>query len=173
MADEHRRELAAMRELLEARIDAIAQLLDERYATQTKALDAAFVSAEKAVGVALASAEKAVTKAESATEIRFQGVNEFRQQLADQAATFLPVGVYTTAHQALEDKLAILNERVSGLELRLTSRLDTAGGTVAGGTAQRAESRAGRANASQVVIPVLMVITILISIGAILAAVLR
>ena len=75
-------------------------MLDERYATQTKALDAAFVaqqtamrtaleSAEKAVATAMIAAEKAVTKAETAAEKRFEAVNEFRGQLADQAAHFI------------------------------------------------------------------------------------
>jgi homoserine kinase len=50
----------------------------QRFEAQTKAIDAA-----------LSSAEKAVTKAETATERRFEGVNEFRQTLSDQAATFI------------------------------------------------------------------------------------
>jgi len=76
-------------------------LLDERYQTQTKATDkafeaqqqamtTAFIAADKAVQTALLSAEKAVTKAESAAEKRFEAVNEFRGQLADQAQTFMP-----------------------------------------------------------------------------------
>jgi DNA repair exonuclease SbcCD ATPase subunit len=64
------------------------KLLDERYATQTKALDAAFKAAEQAVQVALANAEKAVTKAEVASDKRFEAVNEFRQTLSDQTASF-------------------------------------------------------------------------------------
>ncbi len=40
--------------------------------------------------LALAAADKAVTKAEIATEKRFEGVNEFRQTLADQAARLMP-----------------------------------------------------------------------------------
>ncbi len=40
--------------------------------------------------LALAAADKAVTKAETATEKRFEGVNEFRATLADQAARLLP-----------------------------------------------------------------------------------
>jgi hypothetical protein len=67
----------------------LRSLLDERYATQTKALDAAFVAAEKGVVTALASAEKATAKAETAAERRFEAVNEFRAQLADQSATFI------------------------------------------------------------------------------------
>ncbi len=45
---------------------------------------------DRQVQTAFLAAESAVRKAESATEKRFDGVNEFRKQLADQAATFLP-----------------------------------------------------------------------------------
>lgn len=100
------------------------RLLDERYATQTKALDAAFKAAEQAVAVALANAEKATTKAESAADSRFGAVNEFRQTLADQTATFLPRSEYETARNALVELMAANADRVSALELRLTSRLD-------------------------------------------------
>lgn len=56
---------------------------DRRYAER-------FEAQEKAVGAALASAEKAVDKAERSNERRFEVANEFRGQLADQAATFMP-----------------------------------------------------------------------------------
>ena len=50
----------------------------QRFEAQTKAIDAA-----------LLAAEKAVTKAETATERRFESVNEFRQTLSDQTKTFI------------------------------------------------------------------------------------
>jgi hypothetical protein len=40
--------------------------------------------------LALTAADKAVNKAETATEKRFEGVNEFRQTLADQASRLMP-----------------------------------------------------------------------------------
>lgn len=40
--------------------------------------------------LAVNNSDKAVIKAETATEKRFEGVNEFRQTLADQAATLMP-----------------------------------------------------------------------------------
>lgn len=161
---QYRRELSSLRELLDSKISNLGQLLDERYATQTKALDAAFRAAEQAVAVALANAEKATIKAETAAERRFESVNEFRKALTDQTATFLPRPEYLTAHKALEDRLTIVNERLASLELRLTSRLDTASGTVAGEVAQRGEQRAGRADLNQVIIPVIMVLSVLASV---------
>jgi len=81
-------------------------------APQEKAVAAALAAAEKAtdlrqtaaerefhehldqyrheVDFAFASSDRAITKAETATEKRFAGVNEFRAQLTDQAATFMP-----------------------------------------------------------------------------------
>jgi hypothetical protein len=48
-----------------------------------------FDAQSKAIQDALTAAEKAVVKAEVATEKRFEGVNEFRQTLSDQAANFI------------------------------------------------------------------------------------
>jgi hypothetical protein len=48
-----------------------------------------FKAQEQAVAFALASAEKATLKADVSNEKRFDGVNEFRSQLKDQAGTFL------------------------------------------------------------------------------------
>jgi len=97
-------------------MDDLRAMLQERYATQTKAVDAAFqaqqlamqtamTAAETAVGKALESAEKAVGKAEIAAEKRFDAVNEFRAQLADQAQTFLPRQEYEAAMRRLDERL--------------------------------------------------------------------
>lgn len=75
-------------ETTEALLEKIANLrtlMDERdirYEQRFKAMD------EK-TGLALTASEKAVSKAETATEKRFDSVNEFRGQLKDQAATLL------------------------------------------------------------------------------------
>ena len=76
-------------ETSEALLEKIANLRtlmderDRRYEERFKAMD------EK-TGLALTSSEKAVAKAETATEKRFDAVNEFRGQLKDQAATLMP-----------------------------------------------------------------------------------
>jgi hypothetical protein len=137
----------------------LRSLLDERYATQTKALDAAFKAAEQAVAVALANAEKATVKAETAADKRFESVNEFREALTDQTATFLPRIEYDTAHQALADRITANAERVAALELRLTSRLDLGQGSDEGDQHRRAESRL---NISAVVAVVAVVVAIVI-----------
>lgn len=97
-------------------LDDLRVLLDERYATQTKALDAAFAAADKAVAAALLSAKEAVTKAETATEKRFDSVNEFRAALSDQSALFLPRTEYAANHQNLADRVSDLTDRINRSE---------------------------------------------------------
>jgi hypothetical protein len=163
---EYRRELVQLKEFMELRVNSLQSMLDERYATQTKALDAAFRAAEQAVAVALANAEKATIKAETAADKRFDAVNEFRQVLTDQTATFMPRSEYDTAHAALVDRITIQTERMAALELRLTSRLDIGQGTDEGGYRQRTDQRAGVAQMLQILTIVALaaglVITILL-----------
>lgn len=64
------------------------QAVEAAFAGRDKAVEAAFVAQEKAVAAALAAQKEAVNKAESASEKRFESVNEFRAQLADQNKTF-------------------------------------------------------------------------------------
>jgi hypothetical protein len=72
-----------------------------------------FMDNQKAVDAALVSQEKAIIKAETAAEKRFESVNEFRQQLNDQAQTLMPRQEYTVQHKALEDKIADINDRLN------------------------------------------------------------
>jgi hypothetical protein len=62
--------------------------------------------------------EKAVVKAEVATEKRFDGVNEFRAQLSDQAATFMPRKESEARHSSLVEKYDALQARVDRSEGR-------------------------------------------------------
>lgn len=172
-------------------------LLDERFATQTKALDTAMtaqtkaletamIAADKAVTAALTAAEKAVNKAEIAAEARFASVNEFRQQLNDQATSFVrreEVGVQLSA---ISEKLSLetgrntkniseLDRRITGalseLELRLTSRLDLDQGGNIGQREQRTEYRVQRGEVNQGMIIAIMVISSLISIAGVVVAI--
>lgn len=71
-----------------------------------------------AVSAALAAAEKAVVKAETATERRFEGVNEFRNTLADQARDLMPRKESEQLHQAAAARLDALERRVDKREAR-------------------------------------------------------
>lgn len=82
----------------------------QRFDAQQLALRDALISQEKAVNAALSAAQEAVQKAETAAEKRFDSVNEFRAQLADQTATLLPRREYDAQHKALEDRMALIEQ---------------------------------------------------------------
>jgi chromosome condensin MukBEF ATPase and DNA-binding subunit MukB len=67
---------------------------DRRYSERVdlaqRAIDAALAAQKEAVKSALDAADRAVAKAETASEKRFEGVNEFRAQLGDQQRTLMP-----------------------------------------------------------------------------------
>lgn len=115
--------LAALREVLDER--------DERYKQRGDSQDAA-------VKIAVSNSEKAIGKAEIATEKRFEGVNEFRQTLADQAAALMPRAEYAVQHMGLADKIVSvenrinqLREELSGIQARGSGVKDTWGWIVA------------------------------------------
>ncbi len=93
---------------LKEHLDAIVAANDTRYEQR-------FVDQKVAVDAALNAAERAVMKAETATERRFEGVNEFRAQLADQQRTFLPRAEYEARHNTVTDRLDLL-ERSQAME---------------------------------------------------------
>lgn len=64
------------------------------------------------------STKDAVDKADRATDKRFESVNEFRQQLNDQARQFVTKEEYKVAHRAIEDKVEQVNVGISRIENR-------------------------------------------------------
>ena len=132
-----------MRVHLQTQLNDMRAMLQERYETQSKAVDAAFVAqqvamstaltaAERAVSTAMLAAEKAVDKAEDAATKRFEAVNEFRGQLADQASTFIP---RLEAEQRLSqnaEKITVLEGRVATDIAQIQSRLDLSAGGARG-----------------------------------------
>lgn len=65
-------------------------------------------SDQRAIIIAATTVDRALSKAESATEKRFESVNEFRAQLADQTATFFPRTEYETNYRGLTEKLDLI-----------------------------------------------------------------
>ncbi len=94
------------------RITALEKMLNERE-DRTKER---FVALDKNIQIAMVAADKAVTKAELATERRFEGVNEFRQTLADQATRLMPRAEYEVQHKALEDLVELTSRRLGVVE---------------------------------------------------------
>jgi phosphopantetheinyl transferase (holo-ACP synthase) len=68
----------------------VLELLDERDVRYQQRFEAQ----TKAVEAALLAAKEAVIKAELAMEKRFDGVNEFRETLSDQAAQFVTLAQF-------------------------------------------------------------------------------
>jgi hypothetical protein len=149
----------------------------ERFADMRVNLDERHVAQQAAVHSALVSAEKAVEKAEVAAEKRFESVNEFRQQLSDQAATFMSRTEVDAKLNALRDQTEVNGKRIAELELRLTSRLDTEQGSRAGGLDSRvefqAEAASHRASNGQIMQFAGLVLLALAIVASVLVAVLH
>lgn len=125
--------------LTEVRFESIAQLMREkdlrdqqRFDAQQLALRDALLAQEKAVSAALLAAQEAVAKAETAAEKRFDAVNEFRAQLADQAATLMP----RTETQVILDGM---NTRIDGIAKGLDDKIQTVA-ALGGSLATRVET---------------------------------
>ncbi len=99
---------------------AAEKLSNQRFQDQAVAVAAALAAQEKAVMAALTAADRAVTKAELAAERRFEGVNEFRGQLSDQAATFISRAEALLQIQTNADKIDALATRIDRTEGRST-----------------------------------------------------
>jgi hypothetical protein len=170
-----RREAASLQAQLSQRLDsaekanvtAAATLqiqIDQRFATEETARQVALDTATTAVHSALEAARTAVDKAELATERRFEGVNEFRQTLTDQAATFPSRDETNVRFEALSAIAGRYAESVKDLELRLTSRLDTLTAGLSGRNTERGEKRLDTAQVMQLLALVVVAAGVIISI---------
>jgi hypothetical protein len=77
--------------------------------------DAILVEKDKAISAALLAAKEAVTKAETASDKRFENVNEFRQTLSDQTSTFVPRTEWQSAKDEQERRLRIVEAAATGV----------------------------------------------------------
>jgi hypothetical protein len=114
-------------------VDTLKQYYDQR-----------FIDQDRAVTAALNAAKEAVVKAETAANKRFEAQNEFRDQLRDQAATFMP-------RTEADIRFTNLAEQIANN----TSNIDRSGG--------------GASTSQRLVTNVLAAIAILMSAGAIIA----
>lgn len=89
---------------------------DEKIALLKEYVGQRFIDQDKAVQAALLATKEAIQKAETATEKRFDSVNEFRAQLADQSNTLMPRQEYSVQHKALEDRVTDLNDRMNKVD---------------------------------------------------------
>lgn len=105
---------------------ALTAMIDARFATYRALIEA---QAER-MAYGLASSDKAVQKAETATERRFESVNEFRAQLTDQAATFIPRAEAEQRIRQNAEKIDALAEVVDKLATRIDVREGRSGGHI-------------------------------------------
>jgi uncharacterized protein YicC (UPF0701 family) len=84
----------------------VEQLVELRY----QDVIARIAAQDRAVGVAMSAAEKASDKAEDAASKRFDSVNEFRGQLADQAKSFMNRETAEALFAALQEKIDNLRQ---------------------------------------------------------------
>jgi len=109
-------------------VDTLKEHVDQRFRDQEKSVEAAVAASDKATSVAMTAEQRAVAKAEAASEKRFESVNEFRQTLTDQAATFMPRKEAEQRAQANTDKIDTLTSRMDKLESRLAAQTAMLGG---------------------------------------------
>lgn len=95
---------------------AAERLSSQRFDDQSVAVAAALAAQKEAVAAALTAADRAVSKAELAANARFEGVNEFRGQLADQATTFMSRAEGLLQIKANADKIDALATRIDRSE---------------------------------------------------------
>ncbi|GAB3959676.1 hypothetical protein [Micromonospora vulcania] len=108
-ADDLRR---ALEWRMEQSLNALERLVDAKLAN----LDTKIAAQAAQVGLALRSADKAVTKAETATEKRFESVNEFRQTLSDQTKTFIARVEFEVVRDSTATHVADLASRLDKIE---------------------------------------------------------
>ena len=100
-----------LKELLESRINAQREIMDER----DRRYEDRYVSMEQKTGLALAASEKAVSKAEAATEKRFEGVNEMRGSLNDMTKELLTKAEANAKFQGIETTIGEMKHDVISL----------------------------------------------------------
>jgi hypothetical protein len=99
---------------------------DQRYRSQFEAVEEKgverdrryedrFTAMDEKTSLALTASEKAVSKAETATEKRFDAVNEFRGQLKDQAATLLPRAESDGKFKSYDEKFEDMKKEIGAL----------------------------------------------------------
>lgn len=111
----------------------------QRFDQNDKALAAALLAAKEAVTAALTAAKEAVDKAERAADKRFESVNEFRAQLADQASTFI-------SRELADSQFDELRKQMTSV----TARVDTAAGRDQGSNIEHRLQGASRPNSTEI-----------------------
>ena len=101
-----------LRDLFTAQIDNIRTLIN----ANDKNYNQRFDNVTAATNAALAASDRAVTKAELASEKRFDAVNEFRATLADQQRNLMPRNEVEIINNSLSERLEKIENRLILIE---------------------------------------------------------
>ena len=122
MATEEREKAAQiLREGLMHQIESGDRALEHHIQEQVRQIRTIIEMGSAQVQAAFDASEKAILKAETATERRFESVNEFRAQLATQTQSFMP-------REVAEARLAEIATKVEDV----TNRINVTQGKAAG-----------------------------------------
>ena len=100
------------------------EYFDSKFIAQKDMSDAILRERDAKLVDKFESLATAINKAETATEKRFEGVNEFRNTLSDQQKTFLTSNEYKSAHQNLLDLVNTSTKTTSDTILTQKERID-------------------------------------------------
>lgn len=112
LRESHEHDIRLLQEEIDRRLVDLRLLLAERFAAQ----------------------EKTIARTDTAVALRFESVNEFRQTLSDQTKTFVSRPELAASRESLESSITRVTDRLNGLELRVSTRLEQLGGRQEGGT---------------------------------------
>ena len=108
----------SLREFVAAQLATIIALIE----SLEKRSEMRFESMDKQVKAAFESSQRAIDKADEATEKRFEGVNEFRAALSDQATRFVTNDQLTALGSKLDAAIVRNREDIDKLTTRINLR---------------------------------------------------
>jgi hypothetical protein len=111
----------------------LKEFLDAKINSQKEFIDAILKERDERLSQKFESLATAINKAESATEKRFESVNEFRSTLTDQQKTFVSSAEYKSAHQSLIDLITSNIKTLGDVILTQKERIDKIDNMKAGG----------------------------------------
>src|ERR1035437_6650504 len=102
--------------MVEWSIESLKAYFDMRLTERDQWINAKFIDQKEAVDAALASADRAVQKAETTSETRFAGINEFRSTLSDQQKMLMTRTEYDSNHKSLVEKIDGVSSRLDKMD---------------------------------------------------------
>jgi hypothetical protein len=106
-------ESVSLREFLQAHVNAVDRRLEGEIRALKELWHIEHVGLQEQLKSAIDGIDRAVTKAETANERRFEGVNEFRSTLSDQQRQFIPRLEVEAVLEGINQKIAEQEKRMA------------------------------------------------------------